>query len=214
MPQMNTEIRKAYNKMMYQKNKCEHGERKATCVECGGSSICEHKKQRYRCVDCGGVGTCEHGKRKSRCVECGGAEVCGHARLRLQCRECMSAPAYLLRLQRKQMNNLLKMKRVPTNGVQIAYLDCSAEYFIGYVKRKMTPGMTFANIHIDHIKPVSAFELDDPDDFLACSHYSNIQPLTAAKNMQKSAKWSSVDEAFWQQNIKGEEYIPLYIPTG
>ena len=37
--------------------------------------------------------------------------------------------------------------------------------------------MTWDNIHIDHIKQVSKFNLDDEDEFLNCCHYTNLQPL-------------------------------------
>ena len=52
---------------------CEHGTRKESCKECGGSSICEHGRQRSRCKACGGSEICEHGRRRSRCKECGEA---------------------------------------------------------------------------------------------------------------------------------------------
>ena len=74
--------------------------------------------------------------------------------------------------------------------------------------------MTIYNIHYNHIKPVSAFNLDDENELLACCHYSNIQPLLAKDNMYKSCKWNDEDEAFWQDNIKGKEYLPLYLPRG
>ena len=72
--------------------------------------------------------------------------------------------------------------------------------------------MTWDNIHIDHIKPVSAFNLDDEDEFLNCCHYSNMQPLLCEINLNKNAKWSDKNEEFWLNNIKGKEYMDLYIP--
>jgi len=36
--------------------KCEHGQRQAYCVECGGSQICQHRKRRQRCRVCKGLG--------------------------------------------------------------------------------------------------------------------------------------------------------------
>ena len=74
--------------------------------------------------------------------------------------------------------------------------------------------MTLDNIHFDHIKPVSAFNLKDEYKFLACCHYSNLQPLLAQDNIYKSSKWNEEDEAFWQDNIKGKEYLLLNLPRG
>ena len=76
----------------------------------------------------------------------------------------------------------------------------------------MTDDMTTDSIHFDHIKPVSAFNLDDKNEFLACCHYLNIQPLLAKDYMYKSSKWNEEDEALWQDNIKGKDCLPLYLP--
>ena len=70
--------------------------------------------------------------------------------------------------------------------------------------------MTFENIHIDHIKPVSIFNLDDPDEFMKCSHYTNLQPLFIKDNLEKHNKWTSENEIFWKENICNKEYIQLY----
>ena len=39
---------------------CEHGKQKASCKECGGSSMCEHGRQRNKCKECGGSSVCGH----------------------------------------------------------------------------------------------------------------------------------------------------------
>ena len=72
--------------------------------------------------------------------------------------------------------------------------------------------MTWENIHIDHIKPVTAFDLDDHEEFLKCCHYSNFQPLLAVDNASKKNRWSEEDNKFWLENITDKEYLPLYMP--
>ncbi len=72
----------------YIRKKCEHGKRRSTCIECGGSEICEHGKRRSLCIECGGSGICEHGKRRSQCIECGGSSICEHGKQRSTCIEC------------------------------------------------------------------------------------------------------------------------------
>jgi hypothetical protein len=76
----------------------------------------------------------------------------------------------------------------------------------------MKPNMTWDNIHLDHIKPVNAFDLNNHDYFLNCCNYTNFQPLFAEDNLIKSCKWSDEDELFWSENIKDKEYLDLYIP--
>jgi hypothetical protein len=41
----------------------------------------------------------------------------------------------------------------------------------------MTPEMTFDNVHLDHIIPVSRFNLDDEEELLKSCHFTNLQLL-------------------------------------
>ena len=50
----------------------------------------------------------------------------------------------------------------------------------------MTQNMTIDNIHLDHIKPVSSFNLDDENEIKECCHYTNFQPLFIEENLKKS----------------------------
>ena len=108
----------------------------------------------------------------------------------------------------------MKLTNIEKTKPSIEYLGCSAEYFREYIKSKMTDEMTFENIHYDHIKPVSVFNLEEEEELLDCCHYSNFQPLLAKDNLCKSCKWNDEDELFWKENIKGKEYLPLYFPKG
>jgi len=102
----------------------------------------------------------------------------------------------------------------------IEYLGCSCEYFIEYFKKKidtwnMTQDteMTWDNIHIDHIKPVSSFNLNDEEEFLSCCNYTNLQPLIAVNNLEKSDKWNDTCDKFWLSNIKdNDNYTDIFIP--
>lgn len=60
-----------------------------------------------------------------------------------------------------------------------------------HLEKQFTNGMSWNNYgewHIDHIKPVSHFTFDSPDDpeFLECWSLWNLQPMWASENMSKS----------------------------
>ena len=67
--------------------------------------------------------------------------------------------------------------------------------------------MSFANIELDHIKPVRQFVLE-------MSHYKNLQPLFKDVNNSKSAHWSKDDENFWRSNIEhAPNFTAIYTPS-
>ena len=45
--------------------------------------------------------------------------------------------------------------------------------------------------HIDHVRPCSSFDLTDAKQQEECFHYTNLQPLWAAENLQKGSKWQN-----------------------
>jgi hypothetical protein len=55
------------------------------------------------------------------------------------------------------------------------------------------PGMTWDNRgrngwHLDHIRPLAAFDLSNPKDIVRACHYTNYQPLWALDNIRKHAR--------------------------
>jgi hypothetical protein len=110
------------------------------------------------------------------------------------------------------IHKIIKTKKILKTKPLLDYLGCSIEYFYDYIKSKLTEEMTFENIEYDHIKPISVFDLENEEEFLNCCHYTNIQPLLTKNNRSKANKWSVEDELFWNENIKGKEYLPIYLP--
>ena len=206
---------------------CEHNREKNQCRECGGNSFCEHSRIKKNCKECCGAGICEHNRIRSSCKECFGGSRCKHNVMRFTCKECRpesrcehdimkntckycSLQTYLVNLQRCRIYSVLKNKELTKAKSTVEYLDCTSEYFMEFIKAKMVEGMTFDNIHIDHIKPVSSFDLQDPEEFLKCCHYTNMQPLLAVDNQEKSNKWTGVNEKFWNDNIIYKDFTEIY----
>jgi hypothetical protein len=78
-------------------------------------------------------------------------------------------------------------------GSAVSDLGCSIDDFRIYIETRFQPGMTWENHgrtgwHIDHIIPISSFDLSNPEEFKRAVHYTNLQPLWAHENHQKSNK--------------------------
>ena len=218
MPYNTAEKRNAYRRKYYQNNKekfvvvkCPHNKNKSICKDCGGSGICSHDKNIKICKECGGSSLCPHNIQKQYCKECGGSGICEHKIERRHCKVC-NICLYLIKLQRSRISHIMKNYNIIKTKSSIEYLDCSSEYFKSYIESKFVEGMTFDNIHYDHIKPISKFNFEDPEELLKCCHYTNFQPLLIADNLEKHNKWTDEDDLFWNENIIYKEYLPLYIP--
>lgn len=189
----NTDKVKEYNKQYRQQNADKIAEKKKKYHDNNKDKIKEEKKK-YREEK-----KCEHNKRYDLCKIC-------------------DLKLYLINLQRGQLRRCLNNSLLNKTRSSIEYLGCDAEYFIQYMKKKMDiwnetneVKMDFTNIHIDHIKPVSVFNLDDEDEFLDCCNYTNMQPLLVNDNLSKNNKWTDDDDIYWCNNIINKEYLNIYI---
>lgn len=86
----------------------------------------------------------------------------------------------------------IAIKKNYKSGSAVSNLGCSIEQFKKYLESKFEPGMTWYNWsrtgwHIDHIKPLSSFDLSDPEELKKACHYSNLQPLWWYDNLSKGA---------------------------
>lgn len=82
------------------------------------------------------------------------------------------------------------LKRNFKTGSAVRDLGCTIDYLKLYLESLFKPGMTWANHgsngwHIDHIMPLSKFNLTDREQLLKACHYTNLQPLWAFENMKK-----------------------------
>ena len=76
-------------------------------------------------------------------------------------------------------------------GSAVRDLGCTISELKRYLESKFQSGMTWDNYglygwHIDHIKPLASFDLNDRKQLLEACHYTNLQPLWAKDNLIKS----------------------------
>lgn len=85
----------------------------------------------------------------------------------------------------------LKDKKDKLNLTHIELIGCSIEKLMIHLEAQFTNGMTCENYgewEIDHIKPVSSFDLSKVDEIKKCFNYQNLQPLWMHDNRSKSNK--------------------------
>jgi len=118
-------------------------------------------------------------------------------------------PNYIRDYRRKYENNLyktdiqFKLAKIQRNrlhwalkddyksGSAVQDLGCSIEKLKLHLEKQFQPGMAWENQgqwHIDHIIPLSKFDLTDRGQLLKACHFTNLQPLWAKNNLSKGGK--------------------------
>ncbi len=104
--------------------------------------------------------------------------------------------------QRKLIKNISSRIRDRVRELKIkikagsySNVGCSHTQLKQHIESLFQPGMTWDNHglkgwHIDHIKPISLFDLTKAEEILKANHFSNLQPLWAIDNLHKSAKYN------------------------
>lgn len=91
------------------------------------------------------------------------------------------------------------------SGSAVNDLGCSIEFLVQHLESQFYPDretgemMSWENYgrwegkwNIDHIVPLSSFDLTDKEQFLKAAHYTNLQPLWFDDNMRKGDKLNFV----------------------
>jgi len=128
-------------------------------------------------------------------------------------RERMKDPIQRLRLNlRNRLNAAVKNKQ--KSGSAVRDLGCTVEEFVKYIECKFQNGMTWENWgrkgwHLDHIKPISYFDLTDRQQFLEACHYTNIQPMWYKDNLSKGSKVVLQGRLVLLQDRAGGQVLPI-----
>ena len=79
-------------------------------------------------------------------------------------------------------------------------LGCTPEEFGARIKRMWLPGMTEENYGIrwclDHDPPLAVFDFENPEQFAAACHYSNVVPMWVTHNSKKRDYLDAGDLSF------------------
>lgn len=95
---------------------------------------------------------------------------------------------HISRNLRSRLNKAIKHEW--KTGSAISDLGCSIDELRIHLESRFQPGMTWDNYgrtgwHIDHIKPLCKFNLQDEVQFKEACNYINLQPMWVKDNLEK-----------------------------
>jgi hypothetical protein len=109
-------------------------------------------------------------------------------------------PEYMLLIRlRSRIRYAVRAGAAQKKGNCRTLIGCNATEFCSYIESLFAPGMSWQNKqewHIDHIIPVSAFDLTSEEGQQAAFHYTNMRPLWAHENIKKGAKPPTAQRRF------------------
>lgn len=95
--------------------------------------------------------------------------------------------AYILKDRlKKRLSSCIKNKKISSSLL----LGCDEVQFLSHIESLFRDGMSWDNYgrkgwHIDHILPLSKFDLSNEDELRKACHYTNLRPLWWIDNLRK-----------------------------
>ncbi len=104
----------------------------------------------------------------------------------------MARPEFAMMVRlRVRLAGVIRRKTGHKLASVIELVGCSREKLISHIESQFQNGMSWENRsdwHIDHIRPISSFNMLDLEEQRRCFHYTNLQPLWQADNLAKGCK--------------------------
>ena len=116
---------------------------------------------------------------------------------RRQCKICYTAQSAAYRRNRYKNDENFRLLQKTRSRIYEALngrgksfrtryiLGISLDLYKKWIEFQMSPEMNWLNIHVDHVKPTSLFNLSNEDELLECFNWINTQPLLKKDNFKK-----------------------------
>jgi len=91
---------------------------------------------------------------------------------------------------RHRIRQSLKSQKASKLNRTTKLIGCSIKKMKEHLASQFKPGMSWDNYsyrgwHVDHIKPLSKFDLTNPEEQQKAFHYTNLQPMWGKENISK-----------------------------
>jgi len=128
---------------------------------------------------------------------------CKHDRVLSTCMICDPKRALRARLRGRVSSAIRNGKKAST----MELTGCNLDELKEYLGDRFLEGMSWENYgewHIDHIRPCASFDLTSEEEQKMCFHFTNLQPMWAKENIQKSDKF---DISTFNRVWDGEKWV-------
>ena len=92
----------------------------------------------------------------------------------------------------KRATNCLKKEKFERNLTHMQLIGCDKDTLKEHLSKQFTDEMNFDNYgdwEVDHVKPISLYDMCKIEDILKCFNYKNLQPLWSEDNKKKYNKY-------------------------
>ena len=111
----------------------------------------------------------------------------------------------LICITRSRIRQALNRKTKSYSTIDILGIDI--ETYRKWIQWQMTPDMTWDNIEIDHVRPISSFDISDEEQLKEAFNWKNTQPSIKEVHSHKGIKFNFLD--YQLQFIKAYQFIKL-----
>ena len=95
------------------------------------------------------------------------------------------------------MRDRLKKMIKNTTGYRSTSMGCTSQELRAHLEKQFAPEMNWDNYgrvwSVDHIKPLSLFDLTLKEEQLKANNYTNLQPLLVKDNIRKGNKYNGIN---------------------
>jgi len=120
---------------------------------------------------------------------------------------------------RTRLWNALKSQNASKNKRTLEYINCSVAHLYYHIEQQFTDGMYWKNHghgkgkwNVDHRRPCDSFDLNDEEQMYMCFHWTNLQPMWAQENLEKSNHYDPETFQYkWIDREIGWVGIPSYL---
>ncbi len=109
----------------------------------------------------------------------------------------------LIKNTRRRIHHALKGETKSSSSRETLGIDI--ETYKRWIQFQMTPEMNWNNIHVDHVRSISSFDVSNDEELLQAFNWKNTQPLLKEDNLGKGSNELDYQLRF----IKAYEFLKL-----